>query len=95
MDEARARLAKQGDVTLIDLERYEFDVFNGCAQSGDLILAKSIWSNLHPSIRLIPMDWDITVPYGLLYARRPTPIVRDFVSALSDYGTGCAADRSS
>ncbi|PLS30995.1 LysR family transcriptional regulator [Bifidobacterium margollesii] len=88
MDEARARLAKQGDVTLIDMKRYEFDVFNECAQSGDLILAKSIWSNLHPSIRLIPMDWDITVPYGLLYARRPTPIVRDFVSSLANLTTG-------
>ncbi|OXN00875.1 LysR family transcriptional regulator [Bifidobacterium vansinderenii] len=84
LDDARARLAANPGVELVDLQRYEFDVFNECAQSGDLLLAKSIWHNFHPSIRLIPMDWDITVPYGLLYAQHPTPIVRDFVAAVAE-----------
>ncbi|MBW3088224.1 LysR family transcriptional regulator [Bifidobacterium sp. 82T24] len=84
MDEARAILAGNPDVTLVDLKRYEFDVFNECAQSGDLLLAKSIWANFHPSIRLIPMDWDITVPYGLLYSPTPTSAVRDFAAAVAE-----------
>ncbi|NEG96619.1 LysR family transcriptional regulator [Bifidobacterium sp. SMB2] len=88
MDEARRRLATNPGIELVDLQRYEFDVFNECAQSGDLLLAKSIWSNFHPSIRLIAMDWDITVPYGLLYAEHPAPVVRDFVAAVAELTGG-------
>ncbi|PJM74552.1 LysR family transcriptional regulator [Bifidobacterium simiarum] len=88
MEEARKYLTRNTDIELVNLERYEFDVFNECAQSGDLLLAKSIWSNFHPSIRLIPMDWDITVPYGLLYSQHPTPLVRDFVAAVAELTGG-------
>lgn len=83
-DEARARLASAGGVELVDLGQYDFDAFNACAQSGDLLLAKSIWSNFHPSIRLIPVDWDIAVPYGLLYPLAPSPVVADFVRVVEE-----------
>lgn len=83
MDQARATLASHPGITLVDLPQYDFAAFNACAQSGDLLLAKSFWTSVHPSIRLIPMDWDIAVPYGLLYPEHPSPVVRDFADAVA------------
>ncbi|MBT1172591.1 LysR family transcriptional regulator [Bifidobacterium sp. MA2] len=82
MDRARALLRTVPGVTLIDMPRYTFDEFNACAASGDLVLARSFGTDIHPMIRLMPVDWDLTLAYGLFYPLDPTPAVSSFVEAV-------------
>ncbi|MBW3078430.1 LysR family transcriptional regulator [Bifidobacterium simiiventris] len=82
MDRARAVLSAVPGVTLIDMRSYTFDDFNACAASGDLILARTFGTGIHPMIRPMPVDWDLTIAYGLFYPKEPSAAVQAFVDAI-------------
>lgn len=65
----------------IDFDFYSMDVFNRCENSNDALLAIAGWGNVHPLLRVIPVEWDHSIPYGLLHAPNPTPTVQRFLNA--------------
>ena len=48
---------------------YDMDTFNDCEERGVLLLTQERWRNIHPSLKTLPVQWDFTLPYGLLYAK--------------------------
>ena len=56
------------------------DVFNRCENTNDVLLAIPGWANVHPLLKVIPVEWDYSIPYGLLYSLTPTQDVRRFVN---------------
>lgn len=58
------------------------DTFNACEMTGALLLTIDIWADVHPSLVTLPVDWDYTVPWGLLSAKRPSPETAAFLRAL-------------
>lgn len=36
----------------------------------------------HPALVTLPVDWDYTIPYGLLYAKEPSAEARLFIDAI-------------
>lgn len=69
---------------------YDITVFNSCAESGKLLLNIECWSDIHPSLKTIPVDWDFTIPYGLLYPLNPKEDITEFLKAIS--GTSQASN---
>lgn len=61
---------------------YDISVFNRCAETGNMLLTMECWQDVHPALTAIPMDWDYEMPYGLLYAAKPSPDVERFVRAV-------------
>lgn len=61
---------------------YDVDTFNACEQNGTLLLTLDAWADVHPSLVTLPVDWDYTVPYGILYAKEPTDAVTRFLQIL-------------
>lgn len=61
---------------------YDVDTFNACEQSGTLLLTLDAWADVHPSLATLPVDWDYTVPYGILYAKEPADEVARFLQIL-------------
>ena len=61
---------------------YDVDTFNACEQNGTLLLTLDAWAEVHPSLVTLPVDWDYTVPYGILYAKEPTDEVTRFLQIL-------------
>lgn len=47
---------------------YDLETFNACEVTGSLLLTLDAWANIHPSLVTLPVEWDYTVPYGLLYS---------------------------
>ncbi|MBD5559036.1 MAG: hypothetical protein HDQ87_01555 [Clostridia bacterium] len=41
-----------------------------------------IWSDVHPSLVTLPMDWGYEIPYGVTYSERPSPTTTKFLDAL-------------
>lgn len=39
------------------------------------------WNNVHPMLKTLPVEWDYTIPYGLLHSPTPSPIVQSFLDA--------------
>lgn len=63
---------------------YDISVFNRCAQTGNLLLTLDCWQDVHPALVSVPVEWDYSVPYGLLYALEPTEEVLRFVEAVRE-----------
>ena len=61
---------------------YDVDTFNACEQNGTLLLTLDAWAEVHPSLVTLPVDWDYTVPYGILYAKEPTDEITRFLQIL-------------
>lgn len=47
---------------------YDLSVFNRCAESGNVLLTIECWTEVHPGLVSIPVNWDYSIPYGLLYS---------------------------
>lgn len=58
---------------------YDMDTFNYCEEQGVLLLTQDRWDNIHPSLKTVPVKWDFTIPYGLLYAKEAEAEVLRFL----------------
>ena len=64
---------------------YDVDTFNSCEQSGTLLLTLDAWADIHPSLVTLPLDWDYSIPYGILYSKTPSNEVAQFVCILQNH----------
>ena len=68
--------------------QYTIEMFNRCEESGAVLLTLDGWKEVHPSLVTIPVAWEYTIPYGILYPLKPSNNVRLFVKALQE--TACS-----
>ncbi|MBP3489341.1 MAG: LysR family transcriptional regulator [Roseburia sp.] len=61
---------------------YDISVFNRCIETGNVLLMLECWQDVHPALVSIPVRWDYSIPYGLLYALHPPEDVQKFVEAV-------------
>lgn len=59
---------------------YDISVFNRCVETGNVLLILECWKDVHPALVTIPVNWDYSSPYGLLYAQDPPEDVARFVN---------------
>ncbi len=71
------------DIKLIDVPFFNIDVFNRCENSGEILIGFQKWSNIHPLLRMVPIEWEHTIPFGILHADKPSPVVNEFLQAVS------------
>lgn len=61
---------------------YDMDTFNACEVTGFLLLTLDTWRDVHPSLVTLPVEWDFTVPYGLLFSDDLSPEVASFLDII-------------
>lgn len=69
-------------IHIIDFDFYSVQVFNRCENSNDVLMAVQAWDAVHPLLKVIPVEWDHSIPYGLLHSPNPSGTVRKFLEAL-------------
>lgn len=62
-------------------QHYDLAVFNRCAETDRVLLMTECWQGVHPGLISIPVDWDYSIPYGLLYSKDAPEDVLKFVEA--------------
>lgn len=83
MDDLRAYLTENHpQIKILDFPLYSINVFNECQSGGRLLVVVERWKSVHPLLKIYPMDWDFSMPYGLLYAKHPDAKVKKFLAAL-------------
>ena len=60
---------------------YDLSVFNRCAETGNVLLTLDCWQEVHPGLISVPVNWEYSIPYGLLYSHNAPKDVLQFVSA--------------
>ena len=61
---------------------YDLSVFNRCAETGKVLLMTECWQEVHPGLISIPVNWDYSIPYGLLYSLDAPEDVLRFIDTL-------------
>lgn len=86
VDRVRDALEEHPQITLEDTSCfYDIDVFNVCEQEKKILLTLECWKEIHPSLITIPVCWEFTVPYGILYPLHPLENVIHFLDILKKY----------
>ncbi|MGN0554168.1 MAG: LysR family transcriptional regulator [Oscillospiraceae bacterium] len=83
-DRIRSELVqKHPQIHLVDAPHfYDISVFNHCAQSDDVLLTIECWQDVHPMLVTIPVEWDFTISYGILYAKNPPEDVKRLIETV-------------
>lgn len=68
-------------IQIVDFDFYNMDIFNRCENSYDVLLAIPGWANVHPLLKVIPVEWNHSIPYGLLHSPQPSDSVKRFLLA--------------
>lgn len=62
-------------------QNYDITVFNRCAETDRVLLMTECWQDVHPGLISIPVNWNYSIPYGLLYSKDAPEDVLEFVKA--------------
>ena len=69
-------------IRLEDFAFHSTEVFNQCENGGKLLIAIKEWQDVHPLMRVLPVRWGHTIPFGLLHSPTPTPRVQACIDAI-------------
>ncbi len=84
LDRLHEDLEQHPQIQLIDTSFYDIDVFNLCEESGSTMLTLDAWADVHPSLVTIPVEWDYSIPYGILYPQNPSDGIVQFLNAMTE-----------
>ncbi|MDO4554507.1 MAG: hypothetical protein Q4B70_05100 [Lachnospiraceae bacterium] len=84
-DAFRSVLQKNPAIKIQDVGFYDLNVFTSCELNDQLMVTPSIWQDIHPSLKTIPFETEITVPYGLLYAETLCSKAQLFIDTIKDF----------
>lgn len=74
--------ANHPKIRIVDFDFYNVNVFNQCEISNDILMAIASWEGVHPLLKIMPVKWEHTVPYGLLYSPAPSEVVKRVLVAV-------------
>ncbi|HJB97232.1 MAG TPA: LysR family transcriptional regulator [Candidatus Acutalibacter pullicola] len=69
-------------IQIVDFDFYDVSVFNQCENNSCVLMAVEKWRYVHPLLKILPVEWSYTIPYGLLHSRTPSPAVQRFLRAV-------------
>ena len=69
-------------IQIVDFDIYSMEIFNQCENSNEVLMAVENWKGAHPLLKIIPVEWKYTIPYGILYSENPSALVKWFLKAI-------------
>ena len=63
---------------------YDTSIFNECEQMNYVMETLDIWADIHPSLITLPMEWEYEMPYGIVYAKKPSKSVKAFIDIVEE-----------
>lgn len=84
VDEIRETLTKKvSQIKIRNLSHlYDLKSFDQVIVNEGLVEMPALWEGIHPEIKLVTMDWNYTIPYGLIYRKHPSPKMKEFIKDL-------------
>ena len=69
-------------INIIDFSFYNLDVFNQCENNNSILMSVDTWENAHPLLKVLPVEWDHNIPFGLIHAPKTSKVVQLFLEAV-------------
>jgi len=85
LDSFREEIARNYPSTrIIDSDYYGVDTFALCEMNSYILITQPVYEDIHPNLVTIPLQSDVSMPYGLVYANEPTAATKRFVNAVRE-----------
>ena len=87
LDEFREKLKMTHSQIVFEDAHYFYDLetFNTCEVTGSLLLTLDAWADIHPSLITLPVEWDFSVPYGLLFSQNLSDEAASFLNIIKEW----------
>ena len=82
IDDLRDKLEAKG-VKTENFDMFNMSAYNRAVTENMPIITVEGWEDAHPLLKLIPPNWDDSIPIGVFYSPTPTKLVKKFVDLLS------------
>lgn len=79
IDKMREKMVESGIIAK-EFDFFSLSAFNRALQENTPIIAIEGWENIHPLLKIIPVDWDCEIPYGIMYSKTPSLQVEKFIN---------------
>ena len=73
--------AEHPQIQIKDVSFFNVDVFNQCESNNYILIGFGQWGNVHPLLRIVPVEWEYAIPFGILHSPAPSPHVLEFLKA--------------
>lgn len=70
------------NINIVDFDFFNMDVLNQCENSNSAIISIDSWQNVHPLLKIIPVEWNYVVPFGILHSKESSKTVKNFLKAI-------------
>jgi DNA-binding transcriptional LysR family regulator len=89
LNELRQELLEcHSSINIIDFEFYDVNIFNQCENSNSVLMTFDAWKHVHPLLKILPVEWEYTVPFGLQHSLSPSKTVKKFLNAVQMVWSG-------
>lgn len=78
VDRLRQDLTRNG-ANIVDFDFYSLNVFNEAVRQNLPIMVIDDWENIHPLMKIIPIEWEHSIPFGIMYGKEPSKLVSSFI----------------
>ena len=68
-------------INIVDFDFFSLEVYNRCENSNAVLMTIDPWADIHPLLKVLPVDWDYKVSFGLLHSPNPSPAVQRLLEA--------------
>lgn len=75
---------KYKQINIIDFPVYNIETFNECQNNNLIMITVDAWNTVHPLLKLIPLECNYKIPYGLMYAKSALKPVREFIKIIKE-----------
>ncbi len=82
-------------IQIVDFDFYDVEAFNQCENNNRILMAVDNWHYVHPLLKILPVDWDYTIPFGLLHSPNPSLTVLQFLRAVEKISKNQNSDKRS
>lgn len=73
---------EQAGVLTEDFEMFNISAYNRAVAENMPIITVEGWEDVHPLLKIMPVSWDYSIPFGILYSPTPTELVKKFIGTV-------------
>jgi len=82
-DQLARDLEKIPNIRVEEAKFFNLELFNRCTDENSILLVNTLWKELHPSLVIKEVEWNYTVPFGMLFSKDCPAEVREFVALMN------------
>lgn len=83
-DKARKILSHNPKIKIQNINGFDMPILNSCVKNNYLLCSAEDWQTAHPMLIAKSVDWNCSVPFGLVYGKKHNQAVSEVIKYLAN-----------